>query len=130
MAPDALDGLSRRERQIMEALYRLGEATVSDIVPLVPGRPSYDTVRLTLGTLGQKGRVGHVQEGRRYVYRPTVPRREASRSALANVMQTYFSGDAGDAILAMLDDAGAHLSDAELDRIQRRVDEAREGGDE
>lgn len=125
MAPDTLGDLSRRERQIMEALYRLGEASVADLARLVPGRPSYDSVRLTLGVLSDKGRVRHHRDGRRYVYRPTVPHGDASRSALKNVLQTYFRGSPRDAILAMLDQAGARLSDGELEDIVDRIQNAR-----
>lgn len=126
MAPDGLTGLSRRERQIMETLYRLGEASVAEVVDQIEDRPSYDSIRLTLGVLVEKGRVSHQRDGRRYVYRPTRSHAKASSSAVKNLVQTYFKGSPGDAILAMLDDSAARLTDQELEQIVERLRRAKE----
>lgn len=121
---------SRREREIMDSLYRLGEGSVADVRGLMPDAPSYDSVRLTLGVLEEKGHVTHRREGRRYVYRPSVPVDDASRSAIRRLTRTYFRGSPQKAVLAMLDASARRLSDEELDEIVewiRRAKEKEEG---
>ena len=108
---------SRRERQIMEVLYRLGEGSVADVIDLMADAPSYDAVRLALGVLEEKGHVRHRREGRRYVYRPTTPIHAASRSALRQLTRTYFRGSPQKAVLAMLDASAQQMSDRELEEI-------------
>ena len=83
---------SRRERQVMDVLYRLGEGAVADVEAQMPGAPSYDAVRLILVALTEKGHLNHRRDGRRYVYWPKTPATEASRSALRQVTKTYFKG--------------------------------------
>ncbi len=117
--------LSRREREIMEIVYRLGRASVSDVVAQMGDKPSYDTVRVTLGILTSKGHLSHYTEGRRYIYRPTVPRERASRSALRNLLQTFFSGSPSRAIMAMLDMPAGRLSEKELDEIEALIKKRR-----
>jgi predicted transcriptional regulator len=117
---------SRREREIMQILYRLGEGSVADVVGLMPDASSYDAVRLTLGVLTEKGHVSHRREGRRYIYRPTVPVTHASRSALQQVTRTYFRGSPHKAVLAMLDAAARRMSDEELDEIADWIRKAKE----
>lgn len=117
---------SRRERQVMDAVYRLREGSVAEIVDLVPEASSYDAVRLTLGVLEEKGHVEHRREGRRYVYRPTVPVAAASRSAVQQLMRTYFRGSPKKAVLAMLDESARRLSDEELDEIGDWIQKAKE----
>ena len=118
--------LSRREREIMEVLYRLGEAGVSEITTRIPDRPSYNSVRVTLGILARKGHVKHRKDGRRYVYSPTVPHSEASRSAVSNLLTTFFRGSHSKAILTMLDMSESELSEEELEEIEAWIQSARE----
>jgi predicted transcriptional regulator len=117
--------LSRRERQIMDVLYRLGEAAAADIVPQLPDRPAYNSVRVTLGILERKGWVSHRQDGPRYVYRPTVPAERAGRSAAKHLLRTFFDGSPSRAILALLDGEAGRLSPGELDEIARMIERAR-----
>lgn len=120
--------LSRRERQIMDALYRRGRATVSDVLEELTDPPSYSAVRTTLGVLEDKGAVRHVRDGRRFVYLPTVPRERARRNALRRLLNTFFDDSMEGAVSALLELKSADLSEAELARIQRLIDEARKEG--
>ncbi len=115
--------LSRREREIMEILYRLGEASAADVVGRMDPDPGYDSVRVTLGILEKKGHVKHRQDGRRYVYTPKVPHETASRSAIRNVLHTFFRGSPSRAILALL--GMSRLSREELDVIAKWIEEER-----
>ena len=92
--------LTRRERQIMDALYRLGRATAAEILELMPGAPGYSTVRTQLRVLEQKGHVRHEEQGLRYIYSPTVPRHAARKSALKNLVDTFFEGSTAKAVAA------------------------------
>ena len=114
--------LSRRERQIMNIVYQLGEASVADIVGRMPDGPGYDSIRVTLSILARKGFVKHRREQRRYIYAPTVPRTEASRSAMRNLLRTFFAGSTSKAVLAMLDMSSSKLSKKDLNRIAEWVD--------
>ena len=118
--------LSRREREIMEVLYRLGEAGVGEVVARIPDRPSYNSVRVTLGILAKKGHVTYHKDGRRYVYSPTVPHSEASKSAVHSLLRTFFRGSHSTAILTMLDMSEADLSEEELREIESWIKNARE----
>ena len=120
-APPAL---SRRERQIMDVLYRLGRATAGDIMAGMPGAPSYSTVRTQLRVLEEKGHVRHDEEGLRYRYGPTVPRRAARKAAVRHLLRTFFDGSPAGLLAALLGDA-ATLSEAELARIAQLVQAAR-----
>ena len=120
--------LSRRERQIMDVLFRLGEATAADVLEGLPDPPSYSAVRALLRILEEKGQISHTQDGPRYVYRPTVAPEKASRSALRHVLRTFFDDSAEQAVAALLDEAGGDLSDAELDRLASLIDQARQEG--
>jgi predicted transcriptional regulator len=120
--------LSRRERQIIDILYANGKATAADVQALLPDPPSYSAVRAMLRILEDKGHVKHQQDGPRYVYLPTVARDNAKRSAMRHMLQTFFDGSAEQAISALLDDKSARLSDAELDRLARLIDQARGNG--
>ena len=113
--------LSRRERQIMDIVYQLGEASVSDVVDRMEDGPSYDTVRVTLGILARKGHLRYRKEKRRHIFSPTVRREEASRSAVRSLLRTFFEGSPSKAILAMLDSSSARLSKAELDEIEKWI---------
>ena len=116
--------LSRREREIMDIVYRLGEASVAEVVDRMDSDAGYDSVRVTLGILEKKGHVQHRQEGRRYVYSPTVPHSAASRSAIRNVTRTFFRGSPSRAILALL--GMSKLSRDELDEIAKWIEEERQ----
>jgi BlaI family transcriptional regulator, penicillinase repressor len=120
--------LSRRERQILDILYKNGRATAADVQAALPEPPSYSAVRALLRILEEKGHVRHEQDGPRYVYLPTVARDNAKRSALRHILQTFFDGSAEQAISALLDESSAKLSSAELDRLARLIDEARRSG--
>ena len=120
--------LSRRERQIIDILYSQGRATAAEVQAALPEPPSYSAVRAMLRILEEKGHVRHEQDGPRYVYVPTVGRDNAKRSALNHMLQTFFEGSAEQAISALLDDRAAKLSDAELDRLERLISQARKAG--
>jgi BlaI family transcriptional regulator, penicillinase repressor len=129
MSTDAtLAALSRRERQIMDFLFRHGKATVAEVLSGIPDPPSYSAVRAMLRTLEEKGHVTHEEDGRAYVYRPTVARDRARRSALKHLVSTFFAGSTEQAVAALLDLSGPKLSDGELDRLARLVDQARNEG--
>jgi len=120
--------LSRRERQIMDILYRRGRATANEVMADLPGEPSYSTVRTQLRVLESKGHVRHDEEGLRYVYLPALPRRAARRSALRHLVDTFFEGSKEKVVAALLGADGSRLSDQELDRIAGIVARARKGG--
>ncbi|HKB14181.1 MAG TPA: BlaI/MecI/CopY family transcriptional regulator [Vicinamibacterales bacterium] len=120
--------LSRRERQIMDILYRRGRATAGDVMADLPGEPSYSTVRTQLRVLESKGHVRHEEEGLRYVYLPAVARHAARRSALRHLVDTFFEGSTEKVVAALLGADGARLSNEELERIAGLVAKARKGG--
>lgn len=123
--PAAIPGLSRRERQIMDVLYRLGRATAAEVLAGLSGAPSYSTVRTQLRVLEEKGHVRHEEEGLRYVYLPVVPRHAARRTALRHLVDTFFDGSAANLVTALLGSDASRLSDEELDRIAESVKAAR-----
>jgi predicted transcriptional regulator len=123
--PPHLD-LSRRERQIMDVVYRLGRASVADVLERLPDPPSYSAVRAMLRILEEKGHLRHEQDGPRYLYLPTVPRETAKESALKHLLRTFFGGSTTAAVAALLDLSEDHLSEAELDRLSRLIENARE----
>ncbi len=118
-------GLTKRERQIMDVLYRLGRATGAEILAGLPGEPSYSTVRTQLRVLERKGHVRHEEQGLRYVYMPTVPRHSARKSALRHLVDTFFEGSTAKTVVALLGGDGTRLSDDELERIEQLVRAAR-----
>jgi predicted transcriptional regulator len=120
-----LDTLSRREREIMAAIYRLGEATVSDVLDALPEPPSYSAVRTQLGILESKGHLEHRQEGRWYVYVATEPTSRASKKALRSLMRTFFDGSPAAAVAALLELEEDRLTDAELAELADLVAAAR-----
>jgi len=121
--------LSRRERQIMDVLFRQGRATAADVLAQLPGEPSDSTVRTQLRVLEEKGHVRHEQEGVRFVYMPVVKRQTARRSALRHLVDTFFEGSTGQVVEALLGDRTARLSAEELDRIASLIERARKGED-
>ena len=120
--------LSRRERQIMDILFRRGRATAAEVMEELPGDPSYSTVRTQLRVLEEKGHVRHEEEGLRYIYVPVVARHTARRSALKHLIETFFDGSSEKAVAALLGGEGSRLSDVELDRIAGLGEKARKDG--
>jgi predicted transcriptional regulator len=124
MTKFTVSSLSRRERQIMDILYRQGRATAGEVMEALSGNPTYSTVRTQLRVLEEKGHVRHEEQGLKYVYIPAVPRTAARRSALRHLVETFFDGSAESAVAALLGGEGARLSDEELERIGELVKKA------
>lgn len=120
--------LTRRERQIMDILYRRGRATATEVREELPGEPSDSTVRTQLRVLESKGHVRHEEAGLRFVYLAAVPRHAARRSALRHVVETFFDGSAERVVGALLGGEGTRISTGELERIANLVEKARKGG--
>lgn len=120
--------LSRRERQIMEIIYTRGQASASEVLAALADPPSYSAVRALLRVLEGKGHVRHVQEGTRYVYLPIQARSRAARSALAQVVQTFFGGSVEQTVATLLSAADTRLSEEELSRLAALIEQAKEGG--
>ena len=118
---------TKRERLIMDALYKLGRATAAEIQARLDGTPSYSTVRTQLRVLETKGHVRHEEHGLRYVYMPTVPRHSARRSALKHLVDTFFDGSSAKAVAALLGGEASRVTDEDLERIAAIVDNARGG---
>ncbi|HVD60231.1 MAG TPA: BlaI/MecI/CopY family transcriptional regulator [Gemmatimonadaceae bacterium] len=125
---DELAGLSRRERQIMDFLFQKGKASVAEVMEGIADPPSYSAVRAMLRTLEQKGRVVHVEDGRAYIYRPTVRKDTARRGALTHMLQTFFDGSTEQAVAALLELKGSKLSEVELDRVADLIAKAQREG--
>jgi predicted transcriptional regulator len=121
-------GLSRRERQIMDALYKLNEATVGEVMDLMPDPPSYSAVRATLRVLEEKGHVNHKQDGPRYLYVPTVPRDKAQSTALQHMVGTFFGGSVEQAVMALLSLPETRMSEKDLTKLADKVREAEKEG--
>ena len=120
--------LSRRERQIIDVLYRRGRATAAEVMADLPGDPSYSTVRTQLRVLEAKGHVRHEDDGQRYVYSPAVPRGTVRRSALKHLVETFFDGSVEQTVAALLGVDAVRLSEAELERIAELIEKARKEG--
>jgi BlaI family penicillinase repressor len=120
--------LTRRERQIMDILYRRARATAAEVMAELPGDPSYSTVRTQLRVLEQKGHVHHEEQGLRYIYMPAVPRHAARKSALRHLVETFFDGSAEKVVAALLGGEGTRLSDEEIDRIAQLIAKTRKEG--
>jgi predicted transcriptional regulator len=117
--------LSRRERQIMDALFRHGEASVADVMASIPDPPSYSAVRATLRILEEKGHVVHVEDGPRYMYLPAMAPEEARTDALKHLVRTFFGGSAEQAVTALLRLSDARMSEAEIARLREHIRSAR-----
>lgn len=128
MAKEAPIRLSRRERQILDVLYRMGRASVGAVRDALPDPPSYSAVRALLRILEAKGHVRHVQDGPRYIYLPSVPRDKARRSAMKQLLNTFFEGSAEQAVAALLDMSASELSNEELARLSELIEQARKEG--
>ena len=117
--------LSRRERQIMDVVYRLGEATAADVHAALEDAPTYTAVRGLLRVLVEKGHLRHERQGRRYVYRPALARATAGMRSIAHVVQTFFGGSPSDALAALLGSERNRISDDEFERLAALVAQAR-----
>lgn len=116
-----LESLSRRERQIVDALYALGEGGAREIADALREPESYDSIRVTLGVLERKGLVRFRVDGRRHIYAPSQPRGEASRSAWRRLLRTFFGGSPGRALITLLDMSGDRLADDEFEQLSQWV---------
>ena len=121
-------GLSKRERQIMEVIYRKKVATAQEVLEEIPDPPGYSTVRSFLTILEEKGFLEHDRKGRRYVYSPTISHNSAVRSTLQNVLRTYFNNSVEDAVSALMEVHGKYLSDDDYDRLIERIEKAKKEG--
>jgi predicted transcriptional regulator len=121
-------GLSRRERQIMEVLYRLERASVAEVQKAIEDAPGYSAMRALLRTLEEKGHVKHEAEGLKYVYTPVVAREKAKRSALKHLLDTFFSDSPDQIVAALLDVSARQLTQAELDRMAEMIEKAKKEG--
>jgi len=119
--------LSRRERQIMEVLFRRGAATVAEVRDDLAEPPSYSAVRTMLGLLEAKKQVRHETAGRRFVYAPVVARDKARGFAVRNLLRTFFDDSVEAAVASLLDPAERNLTEEELGRIEKLVERARKG---
>ena len=113
--------LSRRERQIMDIIYRMNEATAKEVMDAIEDAPSYSSVRTLLGKLVEKGHIAHRESGLKYVYYPLVERQAASVSALSNVVKTFFSDSTFLAVNSLLDMSDGDISDEELERLKKLI---------
>lgn len=114
--------LSRRERQVMDILFRLGEATAQQVLDELPDPPSYSAVRALMATLEQKELVTHAKQSRQYLYRPAMPEKRAKRNALHQLLATFFQGKPENLVASLLDPSEQQLSEAEIRRIRKLID--------
>ncbi|PYT49766.1 MAG: CopY family transcriptional regulator [Acidobacteria bacterium] len=120
--------LTRRERQIMDVLYKLERATVGQVLAKLADKPSYSTVRAQLRVLEEKGHVRHEEQGLRYVYIPAVPRDVARRSALRHLVETFFEGSTEKTVATLLGGEISRISSEELDRLSRLIAKSKKEG--
>ena len=121
---DVPTGLSRRERQIMDILYRLDSASAQEVREEMPDAPGYSAVRALLRILVDKGHITYERSGPRYVYRPTVSKKKAERNAMEHLVTTFFDNSVENAVAALL--GNSKLDEEELDRLQKLIDDAKE----
>ena len=120
--------LSRRERQIMDIIYEMKEATAVQVLDKLPSPPSYSAVRALLRVLENKGHLAHRQDGPRYVYRPLLPKEKASRNALQHLRKTFFDNSTEDVVAALLDISEDDLSEKDYSRLLDLIRNARKEG--
>ncbi len=128
MSQKSQNGLSRRERQIMDIIYQSGSATAAEVMENLPEPPSYSAVRALLKVLELKGHLKHRQDGPRYVYSPKLSREKAKRSALRHLIQTFFDGSAEEAVATLLDVSKSDLNDNDLDRLKKLIEQTKQEG--
>jgi BlaI family transcriptional regulator, penicillinase repressor len=120
-----LHDLGKRERQILEAVYRRGESAVSEVLAELTDPPSYSCVRAIMGMLVRKGVLTYRRDGKRYLYKAVMPKPKAQKSALRNLLTNLFGGRATEAMATLLDVAGEDLSDDDFDRMRRMIEQAK-----
>ena len=120
------NGLSKRERQIMEVIYRWRSASVHEVLMAIPSPPSYSAVRAMLNILEDKGFLKHRKEGRKYIYSPTIPHKRAMRSAVKQLLQTYFNNSIEEAVGALVEIDSKKLTEAEFDRLAELIEKVRQ----
>jgi BlaI family penicillinase repressor len=120
--------LSRREREVMDVLYRRGQATVAEVMEDMEHPPTYSAVRSTLRILKHKGHVVHREDGPRYVYVPAVARDKARKAAIDHLVDTFFEGSAEEALVALLKRSDLEMSEAQIERLASTIRRAREEG--
>ncbi len=123
-----LQGLSRRERQIMDIVYREGRASVGEVLGQLPDPPSYSAVRATLRILEGKGLLRHEHDGKRFVYAPRVARDKARQSAIEHLLHTFFEGSPSGAVMALLERPDLDMSQEDFDRMKSLIARARKEG--
>ena len=128
MAKNPHEKLSRRERQTMEIVYRLGEATVKDVMAELDDPPSYSAMRACMRILEEKGHLAHRQDGPRYVYLPTVPLKQARQSVLQGILRNFFNNSYEQMIAALLDGSDSGPTPEELAKLARMIEQARKEG--
>jgi len=128
MTTKTLTKLSRRERQIMDIIHRRGQATAQEVMSELADPPGYSAVRAMLRLMEEKGYLRHFEDGQRYVYKARLAREKACRSALENLLQTFFDGSTELAVAALLDLSRSQLTPKELDRLSRLIEESRKEG--
>lgn len=121
--------LGRRERQIMDAIFQLGQASVGDVHQRLEDPPSYSSVRTMIRHLEAKGFLKHFRQGNKYIYEPTQSRDTAGRWAIRQLLKTFFQGSPSDAVAAILDLSADKLTDEDLSRLQQLIDKTRQEGD-
>lgn len=128
--PDKIskDGFSRREREIMDALYQLGKATAAQIQATIADPPTYTAIRTHLTILEKKGHIRHHADGPRYVYEPKVAREQMAQRAVKSVLQTFFDNSVEGVVAALLNQEDTHLTRADLDRLSQLIEKAKEEG--
>lgn len=128
MANQQNEKLTRRERQIMDIIFRRGQATVTEVLEGLTDPPSYSAVRATMAVLVEKGLIRYRKDGRRFVYLPTVSKSKAQRSAIEHVLKTFFDDSAEGAVAALIEMSSSDLSPEALERLRKMIDEATEEG--
>ncbi len=128
MKKDQSSDLSRRERQIMDAVYRLGRATAAEIRGAMDNPPTYTAIRTLLGILHEKGHVRYDSDGTRYVYEPVIPKAEMGKTAIDGVLATFFDGSIERVVATLLDREESQVTQEQLDRLAALIDEARKEG--
>jgi predicted transcriptional regulator len=122
------EGLSRREREIMDVLYKLGRATAAQVEEALADPPSYTAIRTHLTILEKKGHLKHSQDGQRYVYEPKVAREKMAQKAVKSVLSTFFNDSVEGVVAALLNQEDTKLSKAELDRLSAMIEKAKGEG--
>jgi BlaI family transcriptional regulator, penicillinase repressor len=124
LSPD--DPLSRRERQVMNIIYAKGRATATEIHAALPDPPTFSATRAIIRTLEEKGHIRHEEQGLKYIYLPVVPADKARRSALSNVVATFFQGSPSRLLATLLDSSASKISDEELRELEDLIRKARQ----